>query len=288
MDGKTSDVDSVVDLVRPGRLTAVVDIGASLSDGGDPPYKALLNIGTCSVIGFEPQDAELRNLIKGKTEAETYLPYVVGDGRRAMLYVTHAGGMTSTFEPDPVVLNHFAKFSEWGRVVGKVEVDTRRLDDIDEIENLDFLKVDIQGGELAVLKNGAAKLKNAAVVQVEVSFASIYKGQPTFADVDMEMRSQGFIPHCFFAINRRLIAPLTADDPSTQMNHLIEADMVYVHDFMRPDSIASDQLKQLAIIAHHCYRSYDLAMNCIFHLVRRKDIAADAMLRYASIIKTLR
>ncbi len=49
-------------------------------------------------------------------------------------------------------------------------VDTRSLDDVAEITAVDFLKIDIQGGELAVLRAGRDKLRRAVAVQTEVGF----------------------------------------------------------------------------------------------------------------------
>ena len=275
--------DRIFDLLNPARLTAVVDIGASPLEG-DPPYRAMLDIGLCTVTGFEPQETLLRALNARKKDSDNYLPYAIGDGKRATFYVTEASVLTSTFEPDPVVLNHFAKFSDWGRVVHKQEVETKRLDDIQEIQHLDFLKIDIQGGELVAFRNGTQKLKETVAIQTEVSFASLYKGQPTYAEVDLELRSQGFIPHAMPAIQRRMIAPLRADSEYAALNHLIEADIIYVRNFMRPDAMTSEQLKHLAIVSRHVFKSYDLAMNCIFHLCARKEIEPDATQRYASII----
>ena len=63
--------------------------------------------------------------------------------------------------------------------VRPVAVPTRRLDDVSEIPSIDFLKIDIQGGELVVLNNGWEKLRECAVIQIEVSFLSLYKGQPS-------------------------------------------------------------------------------------------------------------
>ncbi len=40
-------------------------------------------------------------------------------------------GMTSLFEPDMEVLDHFHGFGDWGRVVCREKVATRRLDDVD-------------------------------------------------------------------------------------------------------------------------------------------------------------
>jgi hypothetical protein len=112
----------------------------------------------------------------------------------------------------------------------------------------------------------------------------LYEKQPTFAEIDQVLRTLGFIPHTFAAINRRMIAPLFDErNPYAALNQLLEADMVYVRDFTQPQRMSDEQLKHLAIIAHHCYRSFDLATNCIFHLCQRQAIAANSMQGYAAL-----
>ena len=75
-----------------------------------------------------------------------------------------------------------------------------------------------------------------------------------------------------------MILPLhNAENPYTFMNQLLEADVVYVRDFTFPDRMSSEQLKHLAMIAHHCYGSYDLTANCIHHLASRGALPSDAM-----------
>src|SRR5262249_34612530 len=76
--------DALFDLLRPQRLTAVVDIGASPIDG-EPPYKPMLDAGLCTLTGFEPQPEALAELNRRKGANETYLPYAVGDGRAHVL-----------------------------------------------------------------------------------------------------------------------------------------------------------------------------------------------------------
>lgn len=274
--------DPLSELLRPERLTAVVDIGANPIDG-DPPYKQMLQDRLCRVTGFEPQPDAQAKLQARKSDLETYLPYVVGTGAKGMLRVCHSQGMTSLFEPDPQMLAHFPNFSEWGRVVEEIVVPTRRLDDIAEIEALDFLKIDVQGSELAVFRSGRQLLASAVAIQAEVSFLPLYKGQPVLGDIDLELRSQGFVPHHFVAINKRMIAPALGSDPFKALNQIIEADIVYVRDFTRPERMSAEQLKHLALVAHHCYRSYDLAANCVHHLAGRNAVAADAAARYIEL-----
>jgi FkbM family methyltransferase len=101
---------------------------------------------------------------------ELYLPYAVGDGSSRGLKVCCATGMASLLEPDPTMLGLFPALQSCGEVIERSPVETRGLDDIDEIEHLDFLKIDIEGSELSVFQNGQEKLAEAVAIQTEVSF----------------------------------------------------------------------------------------------------------------------
>lgn len=275
--------DPLLKLLRPKRLTAVVDVGANPIDG-DPPYKTLLQKRLCRVTGFEPQAEALAVLNTRKSDLETYLPNVIADGKSAMLHICRAPGMTSLYKPAAQMLNHFRSFPEWGTVIKEIPVSTSRFNDVIVEDALDFLKIDVQGGELTAIENGRHCLASAVTIQTEVSFLSLYEKQPTFAEIDQVLRTLGFIPHTFAAINRRMIAPLFDErNPYAALNQLLEADMVYVRDFTQPQRMSDEQLKHLAIIAHHCYRSFDLATNCIFHLCQRQAIAANSMQGYAAL-----
>lgn len=271
---------TLTEILKPRRLTEIVDIGANPIDG-DPPYKAMMTAGLARVTGFEPQAEALAELMAAKSDAETYLPYAVGDGKSHMLNICAASGMTSLLEPDPATLELFEVLKPYGEVLRQVEIDTKRLDDIAEIGALDFLKIDIQGGELAVFQHGREKLANAVAIQVEVSFVTLYKDQPGMGEIDVELRAQGFIPHCFAAVKHWPIAPCVVNgEPRRALNQLLEADLVYVKDFSKPDGFGDEQLKHLALIAHHCYRSFDLSLRCILLLERRGSLPPDSQAVY--------
>jgi FkbM family methyltransferase len=266
----------MLELLQAQRLTEVVDIGANPIDG-EPPYLDMLNEGACRVTGFEPQQDALDKLLQAKGSHERYLPYAVGDGQRHTLHVCKASGMTSLLEPDPLTLELFEVLKPLAEITAKIPIDTRRLDDIEEIQRLDFLKIDIQGSELAVFQNGTRLLEKAVCIQTEVSFVSLYKNQPVLGDIDLELRRQGFIPHCAAAIKNWPIAPCVFNNnPYQPLNQLLEADLVYVRDFSRPEAMDDEQLKHLALIAHYCYGSVDLAMRCMMLLSQRKALAADS------------
>jgi FkbM family methyltransferase len=278
--------DYLSDLIRPNRLTAVVDIGASPFELS-PPYKSLLEKRLCRVFGFEPQPEPLAVLNSRKSDLEEYLPYAVGDGQSRTLQVCRVAGMTSLFSPDPQMLRLFPGFSEWGEVVQQIAVTTRRLDDIAEIAEFDFLKIDAQGAELMIFQSGRERLKNVVAIQTEVSFVPLYKDQPTFGEIDVELRRSGFLPHSFPEVNKRLIAPLIGPNPYLALNQILEADVVYVRDFSKPERLSPEQLKHLAMVAHHCYGSFDLTANCLHHLSVIGAVSADTVQRYITSLQSL-
>jgi FkbM family methyltransferase len=268
-------------LVVPQRLTEVVDVGANPIDSV-PPYTSMLSAELCRVTGFEPQAAPLHTLRSRDGRHERYLPYVVGDGEEHTLNVCHGSGMTSLLELDPAALDVFEYLKLPGRVTERVPVRAHRLDDITEIEHLDFLKIDVQGSELAVFRGGTARLAEAVAIQTEIPFVTLYKDQPTLGDIDSELRGQGFVPHGYPEIKLWPISPCV--DPRQPINQLLEADIVYVRDFIHAENMSDEQLKHLALIAHYCYRSFDLALRCVLLLERRKAVEAGTQQRYLNLL----
>jgi len=233
----------------------------------------MLRLGLCTVIGFEPQTEALAALQNRKTPFETYLPDVIGDGEEHFLHVTAASGMTSLLEPDVARLALFNGFSDWGRVVDRIRLMTRRLDDIEAIGAIDMLKLDVQGAEIMVFRGGTQSLERAVVVHTEVSFIGLYKGQPSLGQLDLELRHLGFIPHALAHLKLWPIAPVVYDhDIRKPMHQLLEADLVYVRDFTHPEGMSDEQLKHLAILSHCVYGSSDLTHRCILMMRDRRLI----------------
>jgi FkbM family methyltransferase len=264
------------DLVRCSRPTSILDIGTNPVEWA-PPYKEMLDYGLCMVTGFEPQLPALTMLELHKGPLERYRPEVVGDGREHRLKVTKAAGMTSLLTPDQNQLRLFNEFSDWGSVVEEHEVATHRLDDLD-IDDFDLLKIDVQGSELMIFQNGRNRLGDAVAVHTKMSLVPLYHGQPTFGEVDSELRLQGFMPHSIPDVKRWALAPTVFDDNVyTPGNQVLEADMVYVRDLAHPERMTSEQLSHLAMIAFHIYGSVDLTVVCIIELQQRGQVAEDAI-----------
>lgn len=245
----------------------VVDIGANPIDA-DPPYAGMLRAGEAEVVGFEPNRAALATLDARKGPLERYFPHAVGDGARHTLRICQAPGMTSLLEPDPAVLSLFHGFPDWGRVIATEEVDTVRLDDVPETAGADMLKLDIQGAELMVLRNAEARLADALVIQAEVEFLPLYKGQPLYGEMEGFLASHGFRLHRFFPTVSRAIQPMMVNnDPYAGMGQLVWADAVFIRDLTRLDALSDRQLLAMAAILHECYGAADV----VFRLLAEHD-----------------
>lgn len=274
-------------LLRPERITEIVDVGANPIDG-EPPYKTMLGAGLCRVTGFEPQADAWQRLQEARGPNETYLLAALGDGTDQTLHICYARGMTSFHQPDRVSLATLNDFSELGAVIAEAPLVGTRLDDLAEIRAMDFLKIDVQGAELTIITNAPNKLLTTVAIQLEVSFFPLYETQPAIGVVDQTLRELGFIPHCFAGVKRWPISPAVINgNRRAPLNQLLEADLVYVRDFRRFDCMSGEQWKHLALIAHHCYGSFDLALRAVTLLADAGLVARDAPERYRQSLPVL-
>jgi hypothetical protein len=96
----------------------------------------------------------------------------------------------------------------------------------------------------------------------------------------------GFVPHCFAQFLLWPIAPAVIDgNPRKPVHQLLEADLVYVRDFSRVESLSIQQWKHLAMIAHHCYGSVDLALRAVTVATELGGLRSDAPERYLDILR---
>jgi hypothetical protein len=260
----------VFDFLELNELIQVMDAGAS-AIAEVPVYKPLLDNGWAELNAFEGDERQADGITGAYgNRAKIYRDFLF-DGTEQTLYVTGAPtGMTSLLKPRVPALKFFNKFEEFAHVERTQRVQTRRLDDVEGLPLIDFLKMDIQGAELTVLKNGVEKLRNCLAVQLEVSYICLYEDQPAFGDVDLWMRSQGYVPHCFLDVKRWSIAP-TIFNGNFRIpgNQLLESDIVYVKDPLNLERLTDPQLKKFAALVHYCFKSPDLCVFILRELERR-------------------
>jgi FkbM family methyltransferase len=262
----------------------VADIGAA-DIAEAPPYRVLLDAGLARLSAFDADVRQHDKLRATYGEDLALFTQIVGDGTQQTLHLAApASGMTSLLKPDAGRLAFFNGFELFGEIHSTELVQTTRLDDVAGLPDLDFLKMDIQGGELQALEHGQARLAHCAMIHLEVSFVPLYEGQASFGQIDVWMRTHGFIPHRFTDVKRWSISPIICDgDIRAPFNQLLEADIVYARDLIDP-GLDATLLKKTALLAHACYDSPDLAGHIIARLEVAGQIAGGSFAKYLGVL----
>src|SRR6185503_3749143 len=149
-------------------------------------------------------------------------------------------------------------------------VETVRLDDIKPPLTIDYLKADTQGYELEIMRNGTAALANTLVIECEVEFVPLYRGQPLFGDVQCFLREQGFMLHKLIDVAGRPFRPFNPPNPFLPMSQMLWADAIFVRDFTRLEAYGDDELLQAAAILDVVYSSFDLVGVLLTEYDRRR------------------
>lgn len=273
------------ELMAPTEPISLADVGAACI-GEVPVYKPLLDGGLAHLHAFEGDPRQIARIRETYGDKVTVRDCFLSDGSVQTLHVAAAeSGMTSLLKPNATALQFFNGFPLFGQIHETRPVQTTRLDDVAGLPDIDFLKMDIQGAELTVLENGLGKLARCVAIQLEVSYVCLYENQPSFGEVDLFMRRNGFLPHCFLEVKKWSIAPMLRDnDARRPFNQLLESDIIYVRSLLSLEALSVNQLKKLALIAHHCFFSFDLALRILIELASRGAVASETQRRYLEIL----
>ena len=276
MRDKVSVIRKIQELLPNLDRTIVVDIGANPTQR--PPYRDLMQADQATVIGFEPDPRAYAELDPASDPNVHYVNAAVGDGKKATLHVCAMSYMTSLLCPDPASMAVFPKMAKEMEVIEKTSLQTKKLDSISEIKRVDLLKIDVQGSELTIFQNGRKKLADAVCIQTEVAFFPIYLNQPTFGDIDSELRSQGFLPHDLPVIHRNPVAPYRAR--RRYATQLLDGDFIYLRDFRTMDDFSDQQLCQMAVIGLGFLQSADVTVRALNILATRGQLTSDALVTF--------
>ena len=252
-----------LDLAAP---LAIVDVGANPL--GKPVYKPLMTAGLAHVWGFEP-NAEAFAKLEGTGQA-TYLPVAVGRGGTATFHAYPASEMSSLYPLSAASIGYLGHFRRHLGQETQSRIETRALDDIDQIKRLDLLKIDAQGAECDVIAGAQGKLGSAVMVIAEMRFYRLYDGEPMLHEMDRMLREQGFVLHRFLHQKARMLnhsqkARVNARAMSTQ---LIDGDAVYIRSLEDRGAWTDAQLRALTLLAA-TIGSHDLALLALDTLVAR-------------------
>lgn len=274
------------DLFELDEKIEIIDVGAAAINE-TPIYESLIEKKIGNLNAFEGDERQIEKLkLKYKDNIKLFNEFLF-DGSYQNLYIASPkSGMTSLFKPNPKVLNFFNGFNKFGKISEVKKIKTSKLNEIENLPLIDFAKLDIQGSELTVLKNGNLKVEKCLAIHLEVSYVCLYENQPTFGEIDLWMRENDYIPHRFVDIKRWSITPTIFNNNfRVPGNQLLESDIIYIKDPFKLELLDDAQVKKLILLSHYCFNSIDLSVFFILELEKRNILEKDAFKYYISNFK---
>jgi len=161
-----------------------------------------------SIYIFEPlpknQIHIIENISKYNFENLNLIPFAVSDeDGEAEFYVSsgHPENLSTDLDWDfgnkssSLLSPEKSNNPSWLSFEEKIQVETIKLASFskkNEISEVDFMHMDVQGAELKVLKGANEFIKNIKAIWLEVSDIELYKNQPLRIDIEEFMISNGF------------------------------------------------------------------------------------------------
>ncbi len=270
----------LIDLLALEQPLQMADIGARITKEV-PVYKSLLDHGVAHLHGFEPEPEAFEELKSAAGPNVSAYPFAIGKPGPATFYAHHIGALSSVFKFCASAAKYLGKEFWVQRPITEHAMTLVALDAVDDLPALDVLKMDVQGAELGVLQGGVKTLADCVMIIPEVRFYRMYEDEPMWADVDTEMRAQGFVLHKFMH-QKSVVLPSSQKSSyhKRRGSQLLDGDAVYIRNLEDTDALSTHQLKALALAADIVVQSYDLCGYCLDALKNRGALPVNATRQY--------
>ena len=169
----------------------IVDIGAS---GGIHERWRQYGAGIKTIL-FEPDYEEFEKLVSKKSENSLVINSALVEKSKIVDFnICKKQEVSSIYTPNQHLLDRYED-SERFNIERTVSLEADSLDNLLQKENIneiDFIKIDTQGSELDILKGATNFYENLIGLEVEVEFIELYYKQPLFSEVNSFIESKGF------------------------------------------------------------------------------------------------
>jgi FkbM family methyltransferase len=263
----------------------IIDIGAS---GGLDPMWAQFTSSYKGIL-FEPDPREYVHLKKNNSGNDNLiiLNAALSDSNKMVdFHLCKKQMVSSVFEPNFDFLNKFDD-AERFEVEKTIKLNTDTLDsqlNKANVTEVDFIKLDVQGYELPILKGAVDSLSSTIGIKIEVEFAEMYKGQPLFEEVNTFITGKGFD---LIDLQRHYWKRKGSSGTGTQKGQLVYADALY---FKSPEYILgmknlSQEIIIRSIFVYLAYGYYDLAQVLLSEGNSKSKLDNDTLIKLTSILK---
>jgi FkbM family methyltransferase len=206
------DADRFPELRRPSLLCGraidlVLDVGAN---EGQYAEELRRNGYLGRIVSFEPLESAHRELTRRAATSAGWETHQFALGDTAGTALFHVAGNSSSSSLLAMAPRHVTSAPD-SAYVAEEQIEVRTLDemgpDVLGASERVWLKLDVQGYELAVLRGGERTLDRIEVVETELSLVELYEGQALLPAVVEHLADRGFGAWFFEPVFR---------DPSTR------------------------------------------------------------------------
>ena len=244
----------------------MLEIGAHPYEDTKEPFHQLIDFFPNSrVVAFELDKDECEKLNQKSPKEIKFFPYALGEkNEKKKLYITNHPMCTSLYKPNEKFMKLFNNLN-FAYLKNIQDVETVSLDFFLKKENInfvDFIKIDIQGAELDVFKGGVESLKNILTIITEVEFVQLYNDQPLFGDMSSFLSEFQIMFHKFLSLQGRTLKPTVLNNDLNHSSQHMWSDAMYIRDVEKISSLEKHQILKLSVLGY-LYGSPDLTFYCL-------------------------
>ena len=268
-------LDQLVKIVQKSRIDfkfTLFEIGAlQVTNSKEPFYELLDYFPSSKIFGFEVEKDVCDKMNAKSQKGVKYYPYALGKtNEKKKFYVTQHPMCSSLYKPNEALINLYNNF-EVAYLKYETEVETISLDyfvDQQNIGEIDFIKIDVQGAELDIFKGGSKALDSVLQIVSEVEFIEHYENQPLFGDVCDFLNKHNLMFNKFLGLEGRALRPIIIDNNLNKASQHIWSDAVFMYHVQKIQNLDDEKLLKLSLLA--CvYGSLDLSFYCLSHYDKR-------------------
>ena len=265
LKAKTEALCKTISKISPSLSFTIFEIGALPIGGKAERFHQLPDFFPESqIIAFEVDKKLCSELNENSKSSIKYFPVALGQKEEECLFYETIHPMCgSLYKPNEELMRNY-NYLEVAMLKSTSTINTISLDDFvrkNSIDEVDFIKIDIQGAELDVFKGGVKTLENVVFIVSEVEFIPLYINQPLFGDVCKYLTEKNFMFHKFLGLAGRTMKPIIMNKTPNFASQHMWSDAVFIRDITKLSKLTSTQLLKMGILSY-IYGSPDVSYFC--------------------------
>jgi FkbM family methyltransferase len=165
----------------------ILDVGASGNFKANKFNTFFTKLSNIIIYKFDDEKLIVSNLKQDKI----FNKMLWSEKKIKVFYETQNKVSSSFFKPNKKILSDFLNYSAH-KIINKKEYEVDKIDSIEELKSINFLKVDIEGSELKILKGAENKLDNLLGLEVEQQFIERYENSPNYLEISSYLINKNF------------------------------------------------------------------------------------------------